>query len=192
MFTGRDRTRPHETDDSATNGEAPSRRHGERHTVPPLRACIRNRWDESGRLKAASARSISYRNAATRSRVRAFQNQTIDFAPQFLGRCFKHQPPRVKNDIPVRADFRQAHAQSLTNPALGAVAFHCASKGAGHRESQARSGFAAFHPQAKRGKVRPGNADAVVIDFSKIGGTENSGGFRKEKPILRTGRLSRH
>src|SRR5208283_1139225 len=105
VFNARDRTRRRGTDDNAAGGGFPWRRRVERHSVPRPPTYIPSRLGESGRRMEAWERSSVYKNAKSRQLVRAFQDQPIHFAAQFVRRSQQDLPPRVEHNIPVRCDF---------------------------------------------------------------------------------------
>ena len=69
--------------------------------------------------------------------------------------------------------------------ALDPIADHRSAQSLGNSEPDTRSCLVAFARQAKRREQRTGNASAVVIDSSEIGGPQNAGSPGKR--LLATG-----
>jgi hypothetical protein len=79
----------------------------------------------------------------------------------------------INDDIPLWVEFRPVSAESFPHPPLNAVPDHAATDRAGDREAQSRPWTLVLWPrQTKGGEQGAGNALAVVIHFSEVGGAQ--------------------
>jgi hypothetical protein len=149
---------------------------------------IRNRWDESGTRKAASARSIAYRYEERRLGV-----ASIDYlaqrADQVRERRLLGSQARVEHDVPLGTESVAMQAKCLSKPSFDTVTYDGSSDGAGDGEPQPRPGCRSRPRPAKGSEQRAGDAKALVIDEPEFGGAQDPGRFRKSSgSILRTPR----
>jgi hypothetical protein len=95
-------------------------------------------------------------------------------------RSIRSRTPRINNDVPLRSNVRPMFSENLSKPALDPVSDHRFANGARNREPQTRTISLRFLPrQAKSGEERTGEASAMVINGSEIGGTQDPASARK-------------
>ena len=110
---------------------------------------------------------------------------------------FEHRAARVENDVPVPLDPGRSgeavQAERFADTPLDTIPVNRFADGSRHGEAKARSGedwsrwVRSFGNgfdgrgslEAKSGKQRTGESDAIVIDFAELGGAENAGGLWK-------------
>src|SRR5579864_3192902 len=192
LFSEPDRTRLHETGDSAADVACPSKHPGVGHTCRSLPSCIPSRWDDSGKPMEAEARGAACRDPTWRLPLSALRHQPIHFASKLLHRRLQSRASRVDYDVPLRRNVLHPNANCFSQPPLHAVSHHSLSEGAWHREAQPRPLlFAPWNPQAKRRKVRARNPAPLIVRFAEIRSSQNSSALRETEASRQTGQLSR-
>lgn len=154
-------------------------------------------------LRATTARCTTCKSAEGPRRWRSTRVALLDHFPDgpldvAEGRP-ECSPARIEHDIPPRIEFGAVQAERLAQTPLDAVSVHASTDRARNCEAQAGAGSclvavcAARTRQAKRGEEGAGNARAVVIHFSKVGGAQSGSEDRRAASRInwRSGRLSR-
>lgn len=113
--------------------------------------------------------------------MRAFFDHFPQRPLKFGKRRVESRASRINDDIPGRREFGAMEAKRFADAALDAVTNHRAAKCSGTSEADSDAiGFRSR--QTKCREQRTGNADAVVINESKIGGSQNPARTRKRDP----------
>ena len=82
-------------------------------------------------------------------------------------------PAGIKYDIPPRIELGPVQAERFPQTTLDAVSIHASADRTGNGESQSRTAtFAVFPRETKGGEQGAGNALAMVIHFSEVGGAQ--------------------
>ena len=172
-------------DGIAPPASSPSRRRARLRAFLPHATYIPNKSGDNGTPKAASARSIVYRNANWRSSVRTFFDYPAQPAFDLAERRIQSRPPRIDNNIPLRTELLTMEPKSLSESPLDSISDHGFTDRTRHSKSQSRPLLAPPRlvtrpnllirpPQAESGEQRTRNPDALVIDEPKIGGAHDS------------------
>lgn len=158
------------------------------HGVRRLATYIPNKWEQNGRRTAAAARSIADKNAKPRWSVRTFFNHFPKRTFDFVERSPPGRAPRVDDDVPLRPKLLPVQPEGFAHAPFDAISHHSFADRTRQRKSQPYSGCRRAR-QTKRGEQRTRNPDAVVIDLSKVRGSQSFGPARVTRG--QTGRLSR-
>jgi len=108
----------------------------------------------------------------------------------------EHRAAGVEDDIPARLQFGAMEAKGFAKTASDAVAVDGAADGSGDGEAEAGAlRVRTFASEAKGREQGTGDAETMIIDVSKVGGTEDPAGSRRGQLgaslLWRTGRLFR-
>ena len=88
----------------------------------------------------------------------------------------ERRAPWINDDVPLWIELRPVPAERFPHTPLDAVPDHAATDRARNRESQSRPWTLVLWPrQTKGGEQGAGNALAVVIHFSEVGGAQGPG-----------------
>lgn len=99
-----------------------------------------------------------------------FPERKVDLVNGRFDRSFA----RVEHDIPLRPDFGTMHAERFSQTPFDPVANHRATDRSRNRKSKTSAGSVTFCVrEAKRREQGSGEAHAVVIYRSEIGGAQN-------------------
>lgn len=156
----------------------------------PLRSCTANRLDENGRPTAATGRSNVCKYARSQVLVPAFFDHLEQSAFDIGERSCRRRAAWIDHNVPLRADFGAVKPKRFTNPAFDPVADHRAANRARHGETDPGA-IAVIPRKAERREDWTGNPSAVVIDNTKIRGSEDPRRSRKREAISQTGQLFR-
>jgi len=186
-------------DGIAVAGEFPSRLPARRRAFQLLPSCTPSRWDETGKPREGTARSIVYKYA----KKPASGSASFDYLSERALDRGKWRvdggPAWVKDDIPLRSDLGATVPEDLAEPAFDAIAHHRSADRTRNGESEARSALRTRSRQAEGREHGIGEANAFVINHSEFGWTQDSACSRKSKRTgrggasspSRTGQLSR-
>ncbi len=191
-------------DDSGQCGSALCRGRAKRRIFQSLASCKPSTSAGTGTPKAAAAIAIAYTYEESLSRFAQTRGHPRALCERHLGNpAFFDHPrerpleigkrrqdrrlTRVDNDVPSdRHPFRAMQAESRPESSFDAVTDNRSAKRSRHGEPKAHSCcIVAFARQAKRGEQGTGDAGAVIIDRSEVGGAQNTGTARE--PLLAAG-----
>jgi len=105
----------------------------------------------------------------------------------------ERRSPWINDDVPLWIEFRSVQAERFPHTPLDAVPDNASTDSAGNRESQSRPWTLILRSrQTKSGEEGTGNALAVVIHFSEIGGAQGPDGRRhwRTKGRATTGQIN--
>jgi len=92
---------------------------------------------------------------------------------------FRRRAPRVNHDVPAGRQICSMQSKGLAKPALDLVAHHRSAQRPRGCNTKPWTGIRPGSRQAERREQRTGDAKTLVINGSKIGGSQNPRGLRK-------------
>jgi hypothetical protein len=93
----------------------------------------------------------------------------------------KRSPSGIEHDVPLGPKFGSMTPESLAQPPLDPVPDDRPADRARHRKTEPHTRSSTGASQTESCEHGTRNADAVVIDHSKIGGAQNPGRLRKRE-----------